>query len=430
MSIRILATSDLHLGKKSAGVPQSAPESSSRHTWEKIVDWSLGHEIDILLLAGDIVDRENRFFEAIGPLFSGLERLGKEGITVMITAGNHDYDVLPSMIRGKDLKNIHILGEGGKWEVKTISRKGQSIQFIGWSFPNQHVQESPLFNFTGEGLDPNLTTIGIFHGDADSRDSRYGPFDLVTLLNKPIDAWIVGHIHKPQRLRSDDPEIWYPGSPQALSSKESGEHGPLLLTVHDTHRIEIEQIPLSPVRYETIGVDITGAKDEIAVSDKVTSELVRQAENIITELEKVRFLVFDIHLQGSHNALNALTAWTANIGEHQYEMETGTILLPRKVVNDAEPVIDNLEEMASRHTPAGIIAETILAIRAGKTTRFLEDLRKQWKKERDRLLTSGTYQPLMNARSVVSVTEDDVDVCILRECNRLLSEFVKQVANE
>ena len=147
--------------------------------------------------------------------------------------------------------------------LKKLYVSGQTIQFTGWSFPNQFVQESPLMSFTIENLDPNLTTIGFFHGDAFSKESRYGPFDASQLLNKQVDAWIIGHIHKPLNLRDSDPIIWYPGSPHALSPKETGNHGPLLLTVQNPHEISVRQVPLSPVRYETINADISIGEGQI-----------------------------------------------------------------------------------------------------------------------------------------------------------------------
>ena len=95
MAIKILATSDLHLGRKSSEVPSSEKESSTRFTWENMVEWCIHHNTDVMLLAGDIVDRDNRFFEAIGPLQAGFEKLERAGVSVFIITGNHDHDVFP-----------------------------------------------------------------------------------------------------------------------------------------------------------------------------------------------------------------------------------------------------------------------------------------------------------------------------------------------
>jgi DNA repair exonuclease SbcCD nuclease subunit len=66
--IKAIATGDLHLGKRSHIRDQSADKLSTRYTWNKIVEWCTGNSVDLLLLTGDIVDRDNKFFEAVGPL--------------------------------------------------------------------------------------------------------------------------------------------------------------------------------------------------------------------------------------------------------------------------------------------------------------------------------------------------------------------------
>lgn len=422
MAFKILATSDLHLGKKSSEIPLSEKESSVRYTWEKIVDWCIRHSVDALVLAGDIIDRDNRYFESVGPLQSGLEKLDRAGIHVLITAGNHDYDVLPAALRNKASGNIRLLGANGQWESITLTGHDMAVQFIGWSFPGQFMKESPLLHFSSEGLDPELPSIGIFHGDAYDRNSVYGPFDAGQLYALKPDAWIVGHIHKPASLRNQDPVIRYPGSPHALSPKETGIHGPLLITVESRHRLSVNQVALSPVRYETININVSEAKDENSFRDLITSSLLLKAESFLTELEEVKYLVFDIVLEGRHPGLDKLSLWSARIEEYRQELETGTVIIPRKVMNMAVPDTIDLEALASQTTPAGIIAETILSIRQGKSTDFLESLRKQWHTEHDKMILSGTYQPLLAAGDKTA----DADSYILRECNRLLAELTGQ----
>ena len=429
MAIKILATSDLHLGKKSSEVPRTANESSTRFTWDRLVDWSVRHNVDVVLLAGDIIDQDNRYFEAVGALQSGFDRLNREGIKVFIVTGNHDHDVLPAMVNESRYENIYLLGENGKWEVSSYRKDNLTVQFTGWSFPEKFVQESPLMNFTGEGLNRNLFTIGLFHGDAYSRESRYGPFDINNLLNKYVDTWIIGHIHKPARLKENDPIIWYPGSPHALSPKETGQHGPLLLTIESRHVAEVKQVPLSPVRYETLNIDITGAKDESEVRDRVTSMIYKESEDLITELEKVMYLIYDIHLTGSHARVHDLKSWTLSLTDYRREMESGTIIIPRKVVNNATPETENLKELALQPTPAGIMAKTILTIQNGGNSEFLDTLKAKWFEEREKLKTSGTYQPLTGTAAPGEGGDENPIPYILRECNRLLSEFIKQQAN-
>ena len=64
--MKILATADLHLGKQSSNVSRELRESSVTFTWNRIVKYAVEEQVDALLLAGDVVDRDNRFFGAPG----------------------------------------------------------------------------------------------------------------------------------------------------------------------------------------------------------------------------------------------------------------------------------------------------------------------------------------------------------------------------
>jgi exonuclease SbcD len=169
MPIRILATADLHLGKASADV--SGHFAATKHTWETVVNWAIAHAVDVVALCGDIVDRDNRYFEAVGPLQDGLEKLGKNGIEVFMVSGNHDHDVLPGILRSRQLDNVHLLGANGTWELYSYTKAGETIQFAGWSFPRLIVQESAMTGWQLPGHDPNYPVIGLLHGDIDKTGS-------------------------------------------------------------------------------------------------------------------------------------------------------------------------------------------------------------------------------------------------------------------
>ncbi len=427
MAIKILATGDLHLGKKSSSVPESAEESSTKFTWNRIVDWLIKNRIDILVLTGDIVDQDNRYFEAIGPLQSGFAKLKQADIAVYMVAGNHDFNVLPQIAGTGKYDNVHLLGINGEWEVETFSKNGEQIQFVGWSFPNQFETRDPLLDFNGISLDSNFPAIGLLHGDVDTPESKYAPLNSRRFLKKSVNAWILGHIHKPQILRESDPYICYPGSLHALSSKEPGVHGPILLTIENKDDIEINWVPISPVRYENISIDITNSSDEESLRDTVTSGLLDDANTRIEELGEVSFLIYDVSLEGEHANIKDLEIWTRQIVEdYDHEIETETRLSVRKVFVNVRPKLENIDELAKQSTPAGVLAKTILAIRNEDTTEFLDKLVENWKQNYKKVISSGTYQPLHSTGRLDDKNDLEVRQYILYECNHLLGELIRQ----
>ena len=426
MPLKILATADLHLGRKSSGVPLT-DEASTHHTWNRLIDLAIQQQADILLLAGDIIDQDNRYYEAIGPLQSGFDRLEKNHVTVYLVTGNHDHDVLAQIMQQKSYKNIHHLGADGNWEKALYTGNDQTIQFVGWSFPKQHVRENPLKDFSRLSLDSNLTTIGLLHGEANNVESHYAPFELSDLTPTPVDTWILGHIHKPWVLHADQPYVAYPGSPHALDAGEKGPHGPLLMEVENKNDIRIQSLALSPTRYENLQVTIQASDDEAAVRDSITSALLNEGMRLEPELEHVSYLVFDVYLTGEHSSLQELVAWTNRLSEdYQQDLETGTRIRVRKLINQLQPAVENLEELAANPSPAGKLAETILAIQKNESTPFLDQLLEKWTTEYQRLNKSRTFQPLYTEKNRNHTNQQEARQAILQECRQLLGKLLNQ----
>lgn len=429
MPLKILATGDIHIGKKSSAVKQDVEEIATKFSWHKIVDYAIQQKVDVLVLTGDIVDQDNRYFEAIGPLQIGFEKLKQGDISVFMVAGNHDFDVLPELIKSEKYNNVHLLGKEGNWELETFEKNGEEIQFVGWSFPARHFKDDPFLTFDLDEIDPNIPAIGLLHGEVNVPLSNYAPIKMTNFLNRLVNVWILGHIHKPQFLRKSEPMIFYPGSPHALSAKEQGAHGPVLLTVHSSTNIQVEKITLSPVRYENISIDITDKTNKDEVRAEVTSKLYEDAQSKIVELENVSFLIYDIILVGQHGKINEIETWLTPItDDYQQEINsTETRISVRKVSLKINPKVENMEELAREISPAGILAETILALQRGEKTEFAKNLLKAWESKHTSIKQAGVYYPLRTAeRFEMEEEETTPKEYVLNECNRMLTTLIGQ----
>ena len=425
MSIKILATADLHLGKQSSDVREDY--ASTKFTLSRIANYCIDKKVDVLLLCGDIVDFDNRFFEAYGPLQEALDSLGRHEVEVYLVAGNHDFDVLPQIIRTGNNQHVHLLGSDEKWEVREFKKNGQTIQFVGWSFSKRFVEESAMLSWDFSLLDPNYKTIGLLHGDVGASNSRYGPINLDDLRPTDVSLWLLGHIHKPELL-IEQPRVWYTGSPQALSAKEPGMHGPLLITIAPNQPLKIEQIGMSPVRYENISIDVTGVVNEEDLRNKVISDLKVDSESMITELEEVLSLVYSITLVGKNSRQREIESWKRTIVEHTARLETGTAISVRRVEAQISPEVTNLKQLAQQSSPAGILANTILAIEEDRDDPFLNELIKEWILKIETANRAGVYSSLP-PESILEATSDAARRAIKDECNRLLGELMNQISN-
>ena len=110
--MKILAVGDMHLGRTPSRLPPQlhAPDLGPAEAWRRTVAAALNHDVKAVLLAGDVVDRDDDFFEAYRALESGVKTLADAGIAVVGVAGNHDVKVLPRLVR--HIPKFRLLGEG------------------------------------------------------------------------------------------------------------------------------------------------------------------------------------------------------------------------------------------------------------------------------------------------------------------------------
>ncbi len=426
MPATIIATGDIHIGKKSSGIPSDKEELSTKHTWNQLVETAIREKADALVLTGDIVDRDNRFFEASGPLQAGFHKLNKAGVKVVMVAGNHDYDVLNQLVNAEKYENLWMLGSNDQWEEITLQLNGQSVRFVGWSFTKRFVHTDPLLKLSVSESD--FPTVGLLHTELDTPESRYAPVKSDNFLNHPVDAWLLGHIHKPEIIRHIAPFIAYPGSPHALNPKEPGIHGALRITIESKNNIQVETIPLSPVHYETLDIDISNAGDEAQLRKKVMDEIFRVKNKIMSEMSNIRFLVFDLHLCGEHPDTRKIEIWMNGIDDFGTDEEVLAVV--RKVAYNIRPVVENMEKLSAELSPAGLLAQTILAIERNESTPFLEKLLEKWKNEVDKINNTPTFYQLKKNQKTLYAEDNAAKKEILAECKKSLGELLNQKPND
>ncbi|NLA49784.1 MAG: DNA repair exonuclease [Bacteroidales bacterium] len=427
MAIKILAAGDIHLGLKVTGLSAGAGEFSARDIWKRMVDRAVLSNVDIVALSGDIVDRDNRFFEAVGPLQAGFRRLGEHNIRVFIVSGNHDFDVLPQIIKAGSHDNVKLLGEGGKWEFEKFVKGNEAVQFAGWSFPVQHVRDSPLKRFDTVNIDPAIPGVGILHADFGAGDSPYNPVSLADFAITGMDTWILGHIHKPQELNISDPYIFYPGSPLALSSKETGAQGPVLITINNNKVGRAERAFLSPVRFENISIDISGCESEEALRDTLVSGLLDRSLSFGDELQVVSCISYGLMLTGTHSNPALVESWSSGMkDDFSHETGGGTMILVHGTDYNIQPEVSNIRELARQNSPAGILARTIVAIEDGEETEFLKNLLAEWNENHREMNRKEIYLHLQKMRLPDDDTDEKGKQFILTESKRLLGNLLQQ----
>jgi DNA repair protein SbcD/Mre11 len=283
MSIRLLAVGDMHLGRRPSRLPEEIA-ADGRHygpaeAWNRTVEQAIENDIDIVALAGDLVEQEDDFFEAYRDLRAGVERLAAEGIQVVGVTGNHDVLVLPRL--AAELDDFRLLGDGGQWEAFEFGNGDERLTIHGWSFPQKQVLTSPLADHRFEpGAGINL---GLLHCDRDQRDSVYAPVSSGELAAAGLDGWLLGHIHRPDELTAPNPS-GYLGSLSGLHPGEHGPRGPWLIEIEHGRITQVEQWPLAPIQWQRMELDLTGIEKPEDANDR----LLRKVRELETEMQARR----------------------------------------------------------------------------------------------------------------------------------------------
>lgn len=429
--MRILCTGDIHLGRYPSRVPAGEREFSVAHVWTRIVDRAIDLSVDVVALTGDVVDRENRYYEAMGPLERGLLRLSEAGIVTFAVSGNHDFDVLPRLVDTVDVDDFYLLGRGGAWETHLLERDGEPVlRVVGWSFPNEHFRASPLADL--EALEASaVPTVGLLHADLDQPGSPYAPAKTSELAEHELDAWLLGHIHKPTlRRTSSRGVILYPGSPQALDPGERGEHGPWLIEVASGLEPTASQVPLASVRYRELDVDLEDV-DSVEAFHRIVPERVHaDLRDIATGAGSLRQVVYRLRYHGRtalHRKLEEASATLLTDFERSFERVSASV---DKVVVDTLPKV-NLAEIAEGHDPPAVLASLLLELKSGDISPERRPLLRRLRRQVTDIHQSNAHAPLREDRRTVGPPDDDqLRRMAFAEGMSLLDEMLAQKRKE
>ncbi|WP_416838761.1 metallophosphoesterase family protein [Haloferax sp. DFSO52] len=422
--ISLLCTGDLHLGRRPTRVPQEldSPNVSPRSIWHAIVEQAIQQDVDGVLISGDVIDRENQYFEAFGAFKGGAERLDEADIPTIVVSGNHDYNSLPQLVSGLDLDNLTLIGTDGSWERHTISEDDQPILHVdGWSFPQEHVLKSPLSQYSM--ADSDVPVIGLLHADITSADSDYAPVEQHDLEAEPVEAWLLGHIHAPSIHVESSPTVFYPGSPQALDPGEPGPHGPWLLSINGSET-GLEQLPLASVRYDQIEVAVDQAESTKEIPPLINTHIEEHVVNNV-DTTHLELLVARVKLVGRTPAHREIALERETI-EDQLQFKIGSLPVHIDSVEvDTEPAVD-LEERAKESSPVGYLAEMLLTLEHGDPDGEYEELISDASESIREAKAGGAYSPLRREGQINTVDEDDAIELVQRQGRLLLHELLTQ----
>ncbi len=304
--------------------------------WRLICDLAVEEGVDGLLIAGDAIDSEKSYVEGMAIFRQGLRKLQAAGIPVILTAGNHDWNLLAEAAMG--FPGVVPLGLSGRWETHSLG----DVTIIGWSFPGRHHRESPLVGFP-ETLPARA--VGLLHCDLAGGESLYAPVGRGELEAVPVAKWVLGHMHSPM----DTDRFFYPGSPLGLNA---GETGPRSVVMLDTEGMTCRRIPLAVLEWKLVSI--------------TEDDLLDPGERIASAVERVLGAESESELTGFRVLFQGRTARSRDFRNAAAVLDNTDFpgFFIQQAIDETKPLLD-IEALAKGKKMSSLLAVELLAMDSG-----------------------------------------------------------------
>lgn len=263
-NMRILHTSDLHLGKRIHETPLG---DDQRHMLDEIARIASEERPDTLVIAGDVFDRAVPSEEAVTMFGEFLDEVSGIVHDVLVIAGNHDSGARLGYCDGLlERSGVHIAGRfGGGMERVTVG----DTDF--WLLPFFRVSEVraiadvPIDTYAdamawilgNADIDRSRINVLVAHQffigrtppeTSDSEDQvpdvgglSYIPADMLDAF----DYVALGHLHLPQGVGRDT--VRYSGSPLKYSASEARTDKSVTMVDLCKGDVSVRTVPVEPL---------------------------------------------------------------------------------------------------------------------------------------------------------------------------------------
>ncbi|HYU17344.1 MAG TPA: exonuclease SbcCD subunit D [Chloroflexota bacterium] len=299
--IKLLHLADVHIGMENYGRLDPATGLSTRvqdflDTLDEAVERAISDRVDLVAFAGDIYKTRDPSPTHQREFARRVVRLTREGIAVVLVAGNHDIPAARGRATSVDIfrvLDLSLVTVARRIELLRVETRSGPIQIVSlpWltrsaflaedEYKNKSVEEllelmvdladKRLADVTA-GLDPSVPAALIGHVHVFG--ARAGAERLLTLGNDPIlnvslvdrpnvDYVGLGHIHKHQTLATGAPPVVYSGSINRVDFGEEDEPKGFVLAEVERGSCNWEFVPVKArpfltIRAEPISEDPTG----------------------------------------------------------------------------------------------------------------------------------------------------------------------------
>lgn len=392
--MKFLHLGDLHIGKIVNGYSM-LDMGDQQYMLDRIMEYMLANQINVLLISGDVYDRADPPEKAIELVENFFIRLSEHNIKAIIISGNHDSDVRVGY--GKKFfasKGIYLSGKyDGTMEPVVIEDEFGYVNFYmlpyvrtadvdyalnkieGTEIRSGNTQEAIQRAIKAANINPNERNVILSHqsvvygeespelAGSESVVSSVGMIDCISSsVYDDFDYVALGHFHKSYAVGK--PTIRYAGSLLKYSQKEAATDGSNkekafpVVNMGAKGDISVETVIFSPLHdMRCIKGNFAQLTDISNVTDKddyiyitLTDEMVRLGA--MDELKKIYPNAMKLEYQNKHTSEIAEFDVSEGVAERPFKEIMNAFYFKMRDRNISEESWKIMEEVAKE---AGIV---------------------------------------------------------------------------
>ncbi len=250
---------DVHLGAKIDGFPKEVSEERKaevRNTFLRMVEFAKENDVSLILLAGDIFDREKPY-KKDADFFYGVVESNPQ-IDFLYLRGNHDETG-----ERRELPNL-----------KTFGTEWRYYRYGNLTVAGIEIEKSNARSYYSTlALNEKDVNIVTLHGQIGDE------INLVKLREKNIDYLALGHIHAHSEGKLDDRGRYaYSGCLEGRGFDETGVKGFVLIEAEE--KLSFAFYPFSKRAIERYQIDVSSLSEGWAMAKRAKAQIPFQKENI------------------------------------------------------------------------------------------------------------------------------------------------------
>lgn len=419
---------DIHLGStiqlpqvELSKQQQEQLEEANFTAFASIVETAIAEEVDFLLLAGDVYDKQQRSIKANQFFNQQCERLAEQEIPVYIIAGNHDSLNYRSHLFSKP-ENIVEFGYQAVEQHQISIGEETMANLLGQSY--QYPTERDPLHLDYKSNHNYLFNIALLHTQLEAQHSNYIPATKQELKeNQTIDYWALGHIHQCQIEHSTAPVIAYPGIPQGRDFGEPNLGGCLLVEVQSKQQVNYKFVPTANFVWQREEINLDDQDEKPNNLDQLADLIQQQAKKLaeryphipadltaLNEKWKNDFVgyVVEWNITGAGEIDELLTTQPEEAAVSLKERVNSLDYLPNQVLTagfkfNTTPPLPSLAELKHDNQVFAELSQVLTLCAGDLESELKSELGAIWKEEVDHenidptrfQLTAQTYQEIL-----------------------------------